>query len=357
LPKKTNKKLVFTDTDIPIPNAPLILEQPTGTVPLDSKYYIEREDDAKCYRNLSQKYSLIRIKAPRQYGKTSLLARLILKAKEQNYSVVSFNFQEFDRPILSDLNELLEFICDMIAIDLDIEINLNPRLLKRLTPKTKATKYIQKILSTLDKPLVLAIDEADKLFEYSDVSDEFFGLIRAWHEESKVNPTWEKLKILLSHSTEPLLGITSINQSPFHNVGLGVELQPFNKKEIRELAYRHGIKFTDNELDKFKKFIGGHPFLSRKVLFTMVNRQQSLDTIITDAHNENSIFNDHMRRYLWILKDNQKLIEAIREILRGNSCDDDSSCYILEATGLIKNSLDRPIFACELYQKFFYKKL
>jgi len=60
----SKEPLVLKDTDIPVPNAPLILEQPTGTVPLDSRNYIERRDDGRCYTNLKDRYSLIRIKAP-----------------------------------------------------------------------------------------------------------------------------------------------------------------------------------------------------------------------------------------------------------------------------------------------------
>ncbi|CAA6803387.1 MAG: TIR protein [uncultured Sulfurovum sp.] len=355
--EKSTETLVLQDTDVPVPNAPLILEQPTGTVPLDSQNYIERKDDAKCYANLCDKYSLIRIKAPRQYGKTSLLARLIVKANEQNYSVVSFNFQEFDISLLSDLEELLEYIYETIADELDIEVKINKKILKKLTPMTKATKFMQKLLSQLDKPLVLAIDEADRLFEYADVSDSFFGLIRAWHEKAKQDVNWENLKILLSHSTEPLLGITSINQSPFHNVGLGIELQAFNKDEVKELAERHSLVLSDYELNEFMSFIGGHPFLSRKVLFTMVDEKQSFSQIVSNAYKEGSIFSDHMRRYLWILKENKKLVELLQSILNGESCNEDASCYILEATGLIKNVLNKPIFSCELYREFFSKNL
>ena len=359
LPKLT-RDLTFIDIDTPIPNAPLniVLEQFTGgAVPFDSHNYIKRIEDNRCYQNLENTYTLIRIKAPRQYGKTSLLTRLILRAKELNYSVVSFNFQEFDKPLLNNLDELLEFIYEMVAFELDIEVHLNPKILKLLTPKTKATKYLQKILSKLDRPLVIAIDEADKLFDYNEISDEFFGLIRAWHDKSKTEPLWKNLKILLAHSTEPLLGITSINQSPFHNVGLGIELKPFKKHEIKDLALRHGVSFNEIELDKFINFIGGHPFLSRKILYNMANGKQSLNSIISNSKSENSIFNDHMRRYLWILKDNPQLIELLQMILKDKPCTDDVSCYILEATGLIKNTINNPKFSCELYQEFFYKKL
>ena len=223
--------------------------------------------------------------------------------------------------------------------------------------KRQATKFMQKLLSELDKPLVLAIDEADRLFEYSNVSDSFFGLIRAWHEKSKQDTTWESLKILLSHSTEPLLGVTSINQSPFHNVGLGVELKGFNRDEIEDLAKRHNVSLNDDELEKFMSFIGGHPFLSRKIFYTMVNGKQSFSEIVSNAYKDKSIFSDHMRRYLWILKDNKKLMKLLQAILNGECCDDDSSCYILEATGLIKNVLNKPVFSCELYREFFIRNL
>jgi len=353
--------LVLKDTDIPVPNAPLILEHPTGMVPLDSRNYIVRSDDERCYTTLTNTYSLIRIKAPRQYGKTSLLARLIVKAKEQDYHVVTFNFQELDTALLNNLEELLEFVWQMVAYELDIEPKLNNPLINRLTPMAKATQYMQSILKSIDKPLVLAIDEADKLFEFTNVSDEFFGLIRAWHEKSKQEQeqeeVWKKLKILLSHSTEPLLGITNINQSPFHNVGLGIELKPFTREEVNDLARRHNVFLKDEESEEFMNFIGGHPFLSRKILFTMVDEKRSFKEIVSSAYEEKSIFSDHMRRYLWILKDNESLIGLIKAILRGERCKDDSSCYILEATGLIRDTLNKPKFACELYREFFKKNV
>ncbi|KST70388.1 hypothetical protein BC008_45175 [Mastigocoleus testarum BC008] len=53
-------------------------EQPEGQVSLNSAFYIERppiEDD--CYETILQSGALVRIKAPRQMGKTSLLSRIL----------------------------------------------------------------------------------------------------------------------------------------------------------------------------------------------------------------------------------------------------------------------------------------
>ena len=336
---------------------PLCLEQPIGTVPLESRYYIQRKVDKRCHDILKSKYTLIRIKAPSQYGKTSLLTRLISQAKQENYRIVYFNFQEFDKSLLSSINQLLEFICDIIAFELDIEITLNPRIAKRLTPKTKATKQIQKILSKINKPLVLAIDEADRLFDYEDVSDEFFSLIRAWHEYAKSDPLWENLKILLSHSTEPLLGIKNINQSPFHNVGLGVELKPFNSHEIKELAQRHNISLRTQEVEKFISFLGGHPYLSRNTLYAIATESKSLTNIIDEAYTSKSIFKKHMQRYLLLIKENPQLLKVLHEILQNKRNIDERQCYILEATGLINDTMGSIKFSCQLYHEFFQQRL
>ena len=350
----SKNRRVIIPTNQPMPNAPLLLEQPTGTVALDSRYYIQRDGDNKCYQNLNTKYTLIRIKAPRQYGKTSLLARILLEAKEQRFQVVSFNFQEFNNSILEDLDKLLNYTCKMIAYKLKIKVDLDEMILEMFTSKMRATIYMEEILSSLEQPFVLAIDEVDRLFEYEDVSNEFFGLIRAWHEKSKTEPLWEKVKIVLSHSTEPLLGVNDLNQSPFHNVGLGVELKPFTEEEVLDLSLRHNITLGEN-LKKFMKLMGGHPYLSRLVLYTMLEEKKSFDDILKNAYSSESIFSDHIKRYIWIINGNPKLKETIKELLENNSCSDDYSCYTLESTGLIRNRLNKPEFSCELYQVFFTK--
>ncbi|MBD0301333.1 MAG: AAA-like domain-containing protein, partial [Tolypothrix sp. T3-bin4] len=87
-------------------------ELPNGQVRLASAFYVERVPyEAQCYREICQPGALIRIKAPRQMGKTSLMARILYQAREQGYRTVPLSFQHADTLVFTNLNELLQWFC------------------------------------------------------------------------------------------------------------------------------------------------------------------------------------------------------------------------------------------------------
>jgi hypothetical protein len=96
-----------THTPPPLPVADP--ELPSGQVRLASAFYVERVPyEALCYKEILQPGALIRIKAPRQMGKTSLMARILYQAKEQGYRTVPLSFQHADTAVFTNLNELLQ---------------------------------------------------------------------------------------------------------------------------------------------------------------------------------------------------------------------------------------------------------
>jgi transcriptional regulator with XRE-family HTH domain len=64
-----------------------------GQVPLNSPFYVERPPiEWLCYETILQPGALIRIKAPKQMGKTSLMAKILASAKAQGlHTVPSLN--------------------------------------------------------------------------------------------------------------------------------------------------------------------------------------------------------------------------------------------------------------------------
>lgn len=100
-------------------------ELPRGQVRLPSPFYIERQpQDGQCYDEILKPGALIRIKAPRQMGKTSLMARILSKGQDQGYHTIPLSFQHADREIFHSLDQLLRWLCLRVAR----KLNVPPRL-------------------------------------------------------------------------------------------------------------------------------------------------------------------------------------------------------------------------------------
>ncbi|NJR75081.1 MAG: toll/interleukin-1 receptor domain-containing protein [Scytonema sp. CRU_2_7] len=91
-------------------------ELPEGQMDLASRFYVERPPiESDCYKEILKPGALIRIKAARQMGKTSLMARILDYARQQGYSTVSLSFQLADSKVFTDLDELLRWFCASVS--------------------------------------------------------------------------------------------------------------------------------------------------------------------------------------------------------------------------------------------------
>ena len=89
-----------------------IQEVPQGQVPLDSPFYVERPPiESRCYSEIMKPGALIRITAPRQMGKSSLMARILNYASQQDLQTVWLNFQLFDNQCLANISQFLQQFC------------------------------------------------------------------------------------------------------------------------------------------------------------------------------------------------------------------------------------------------------
>jgi len=347
-------RLSEVELSLPMVRAPLRF--PAGEEPSDSNFYIERVEDRECYEELENGERLIRIKAPKQFGKSSLITRLANKV-EKNYHIAELHFEWLDLFLFKDTRSLLYYICNHISDELNIAIEdrINVEILDKLTPNSGATKFMEKILTLADKDILLIIDDADKLFEYRDTSNDLFALIRAWNQKGQGRKLiWKKLKIILTHSTDATLATKYASNSPFNNVGFGVTLKPFDKYEIKDLSIRHRHKLTNEELDEFIDYIGGHPYLARLTLYFMQKMKQSLHDIL-----KSNVYTDHLQVYIWKLHKNEEYTLILKSILNNDRCKriDNEKCFVLESFGLIKNISTNVEFTCKLYEDFFRKNL
>jgi hypothetical protein len=163
--------------------APLRLEEPEGLVPVGSPFYIERPPvETDCYETIERPGSLIRIKAPRQMGKTSLMMRILAHGKTLGYQTVRLSFQTAEADTLKDLDSFLQWFCSSVTEELELEDKLADYWKGSRGIVRRCQRYFEKyLLAEINGPLILGLDEVDQVFEHADIATDFFGMLRVWH--------------------------------------------------------------------------------------------------------------------------------------------------------------------------------
>ncbi len=96
-------------------------------------------------------------------------------------------------------------------------------------------------------------------------------MVRLWHERAKGVEIWQKLRLVLVYSTEVLVP-RKLTQSPF-NIGLPINLPPFTKEQVLDLALRHGLDWTNGKnVESLMAVVGGYPYLLRLALYHLVGK-------------------------------------------------------------------------------------
>lgn len=340
----------------PLPIA--VPELPEGQVDVASVFYMERPPvETRSYEAIIQPGALIRIRAPRQMGKTSLMARILHYAHQQGYRTVQLSFQLADRRLFADSDQFLKWFCASIGRRLRLPNKLDEYWDDIFGSKDNCTAYFEEyLLPHSDSPLTLGLDEVDCVFQQRELAADFFGLLRAWHEEAKNRNIWKKLRLVVVHSTEVYVPM-DINQSPF-NVGLPIELLEFTPQQVRDLAKLHGLDWQ-SEVEKLMSVVGGHPYLIRLALYHIARQDLTLDELLETAPTEAGLYGDHLRRHLWNLQQQPELERSMRSvILETHSVRLDSSlAFKLHSMGLVTLKGNEVVPRLKLYQQYFGDRL
>ena len=331
------------------------LELPEGQLQLGSKLYVERPPiESLCYQTVVKPGSLIRIKAPRQMGKSSLMVRILASAIQQNYLTVTINFQLADRKVFQDLDLFLKWFCVTISKGLNLPNQIDTYWDDIFGSKMSCNDYFENyLLANIDRPLILALESIDLVFPHVHLADDFFALLRSWHEEAKWSRVWQQLRLILVHSTEVYIPL-SINRSPF-NVGLPIELPEFTERQIIDLAQRHGLDLNLKRVEQIMSLVGGHPFLIRLALYHLANENLELNRLLLDSTTETSPFNHHLRRLLWHLQQQSNLLAAMQIVVESDRSVhlDSIEMFKLHSMGLVHIQGNEALPRCELYRRYF----
>ena len=339
------------------------MELPDTPVPLDSSLYVKRLLETQAYEEIVKPGALIRIQAPKHMGKTSLAVRILAHAKSRGYHTVRLNFQQAEPNILSDLNKLLRWLCANISLQLGLESAIDDYWDEDLGVKVSCTTYLQGyILGQLDSPLVLLLDEVNRLFKYDQTAREFLPLLRFWHEEANNILAWQKFRLVVIHSTEIYIPL-NIHQSPF-NVGLALKLTGFDLKQFEELTSRYGLKegkekLDQQQLEKLHQILDGLPYLLNLALYNLATDKISLEKLLKEVATESSIYSNHLRSLLVILNKHPELKQAYKQLVNSDTPlqFDPLTTYELDSMALVKIQGNEVTPRCDLYRFYFRDRL
>ncbi len=336
------------------------LEFPGGPVPLNSPFYIERppmEEMAK--KEVEQPGSVIRIKAPRKMGKSSLFTRIIANAQDLGYKTVSLDFKQVEESVFANLDKFLRWFCANISRQLDLKPMLDDYWDRDMGSKVSCTIYFEVyLLEQINSPLVLALNEVNRVFEHPKIAQEFLPLLRFWHEQAKQVQAFSKLRLVVVHSTEIYVSL-NLNQSPF-NVGLPLKLPEFTLEQIQELALLYGLNWAEGELGKHRlaplqTMVGGHPYLVRVALYYLCNSRVTLEELLQKAPTQEGIYSDYLRTDLAKVGQDPELIDALKKLIAAKQSIQLQPilAYKLESMGLVKLNGDQCTLSCQLYRLYF----
>ncbi len=332
------------------------LQMPGGTVRLQDKFYIERDEDTRLKNEMKRLGATVTIRAARQSGKSSLLVRGIQQAKQVGANTLLLDMQRVDKDHLTSLDVFLRYFAEYVVFKLSQDADVIDRFWRRsLSPQEKLTSLFEdQILEKVERNVVIGMDEIDQLLGTS-FYNEFFGLLRSWHNLRATESRWEKLSTIMVISTEPYLLISDAHQSPF-NVGMNLYLQDFNSDQVQDLNQRHGTPVKGREFDELAQVFGGHPFLTRKAFYLLVAEKMTWQKLKETAAEEHGPFGDHLRRYHWMIQQDAALRDALKSVIKNSRCSDDLLHRLLQA-GLVKASGDVIKCRCDLYRMYFEDKL
>ncbi len=337
-------------------------EQLKSQLALDSPFYIDRPPAERlCTAEIMQPGALIRLRAPRQFGKTSLVARTISHAAENGFRTVIVSLRAADQQLFHNLSQFLRWFCAVVARALGLPNQLDTRWDDLFGSIYSCSDYFETyLLPNAESPLLLVIDKVDDLFEHPEVASDFLGMLRAWYEQSRYStsqkPEWRRLRLLMSYSTDAWIPL-NLHQSPF-NVGLLVELPEFNYGQVESLAQRYGLEPVSHYVDVLLQLLGGNPSLTQLALFHLSQQNIRLETLLQTAVCPDGIFKDHLN-YVLSKVERHDLLKPMVDLATASITYSSRVglqprvALQLQGLGLIKFENQQVVPQCQLYCRYF----
>jgi len=321
--------------------------------------YVNRPPiEERCFETLVQPGSLIRIKGSGLTGKTLLATELLKRALERGYQTAYLNLHLASDTEFESLDQFLKWFCLSVSDSLDLPNRLEDHWSERFSSQHNCRKYFEDLLVQAQRPIVLCIDETDRIFPHQKMAADFLSWLRGVHELAKIQELWQNLRIVLVHSTEVYVPL-NIHSSPF-NVGVPIELKDFDIKQVQDFARRQSVSLNEAEIRYLMSLVGGHPNLVGTAFDALkLMPVQSLKGLLQHAVTSSGIYRDHLEHLWRMISLHADLRDAVAKMINASQPVKllPEPIRGLQSLGLIKSTGNYAMPRCELYRRYFQERL
>ena len=243
-----------------------------GSLPADAPSYVERQCDRDYYELLKERKYCYVFNC-RQMGKSSLRVRVTHKLQAERVVCATIDPQKIGVEVTCEqwyASAIRSLVGDL---DLKSKFDLRSWIRERelLSPVQRFAEFIETVvLQEIDTPIVIFVEEIDRLLSLKFGMDDFFGLVRSFFEDRPTKPDYNRLTFSFLGVATPTDLIQSHNTSAF-NIGYAVEMAGFTLTEALPLMEGLANRVTNPQdyLAEAVRWTGGQPFLIQRLLGLM----------------------------------------------------------------------------------------
>ncbi|MBX7131538.1 MAG: AAA-like domain-containing protein [Fimbriimonadaceae bacterium] len=238
--------------------------RPGGTMDPNAPSYLERVADAQLLDALVAGEYVFLLDS-RQKGKSSLVARTMVKLKERGIDAVKLDLQRIGANVTPD-----QWYAGLVS-GLGQELGLNKELFEywgahqEVGPLARWIGALESVvLPSTEHPIVIFIDEVDFVRALPFPTDEFFAGIRDCYNRRSEVRGFERLSFCLVGVATPGQLIRNPEITPF-NIGTRIDLSDFALEETQPYAQVLTQSGKDGEqlTKRVHYWVNGHPYLTQ----------------------------------------------------------------------------------------------
>lgn len=239
-----------------------------GPVAPDRPCYVERGADRQLYAKL-RAGEYCHVIAPRQSGKSSLVARTARRLRAEGYLTAVVDLSQLgSREGATEAGRWYYGIAYRVVRDLRLKVDLQRWWQDKmpLSPAQRLGEFFwEVVLAGTRAPVVVFLDEIDAVEQLEQASD-LFDTVRACHDARAAEPEYERLSFVMLGTALPG-GAAARASRAAAEIGRRVELPDFRFEEARGLAAGLALPagVAERALYRILYWTGGHPYLTQKM--------------------------------------------------------------------------------------------